>query len=264
MRKSKKLEISKVDSGDFTFNDELFAMSSKKTKPIDPFKGFDIPDPDFSEDMEKDMASMLAYTHDALLWIDKHPPKTNFILDTIHFLIVCFEYRKQRDTFLKDIGVFKYANRHVPYTVFVNLFKIDVVSGKRVDISSWAKAKKEQKPQIAIDLNLDLDLGGFGKPKKQIGEKLKNIRADEKKTAEFLSFGGDTSFWFSVLFETDKQKVNFIKSLDLKPDKVDNFDVVWGADFAKKFYVDLVPCPFSFDIRPDKLDPKFSPFYYEI
>lgn len=94
--------------------------------------------------------------------------------------------------------------------------------------------------------------------KKVIGETLKNIRADEKSTAEYLAWAVDPSFWFCICFNTEEQKKNFQKSLGISTETYAGFDVIWCHDFAKPFHVTLEPCNFKPRIWSGKEDKRFA------
>lgn len=243
MKKGKKFTVSNVDNRDFSFDGIEFDVD--QSKESNPFPGLNIPPVNYTDNQEHDAADELRYVHDVLMWVDKHPPQTGDILDSPVFFTVVFESRSQKDSFLESLGLFKYGNKYFDFKVWCEAFGIDVESGKSVHISHHGK---EEGDTMSFNLDLDLDFSGFGekKPKKEeIGETLKNIKADEKRTADYLAWAVDPSFWFCICFDTEDQKANFQKSLGISTESYAGFDLIWCHDFARPFHTDLEPCDFK-------------------
>ena len=250
MKKGKRFTISKVDNSDFSFNE--FDFLDKK-EPKNPFPGFNIPPVKYTGNQEHDAADELRYVHDSLLWVDKHPPQTDDVLDSPIFITVVFESRKQKIKFLKDIDIYKYGDKYFSYEIFVNAFGLDVENGTTSAITMPHQESKTS----PFDFNSELDFSRFGNSepqKKVVGKTLKNIRADEKRTAEYLAWAVDPSFWFCVCFRTQEQKMNFQKSLNVQSEPYAGFDLIWAHDFFRPFHVELEPCPFKPRVWSEKED----------
>ncbi len=253
MKKGKRFTISNVNTGDFSFGDDQ-GFNFDNAEPSDPFPGFDVPAVKYTGNQESDAADELRYVHDSLQWVDKHPPKTGDILDSPIFLTVVFESRSQLSAFLKDIGMFKYGDKYFSYLDWCNIFGIDTENG-----TSFLPGIEQQQEDNSFSFNLDtsFDFSDFGEKKTQkeeIGETLKNIRNDEKRTADYLAWAVDPSFWFCICFHTEKQKFNFQKSLGIMSERYAGFDLIWGHDFAKPFNMELEPCDFKPRIWSGKED----------
>ncbi len=245
MKKGKHFTISNVNTGDFSFGDEQ-DFNFDPTEPSDPFPGFDVPAVKYTGNQEIDAADELRYVHDSLIWMDKHPPKTGDILDSSIFLTVVFESRSQKTAFLKGIDMFKYGDKYFSFLDWCNVFGIDSQNATPVSIS--LRQQQEEEEAFSFDLDTSFDFSHFGKEKPQkekIGETLKNIRNDEKRTADYLAWAVDPSFWFCICFHTENQKLNFQKSLGIISEHYTGFDLVWGHDFAKPFNIKLEPCDFK-------------------
>lgn len=254
MKKGKHFTISKVDNKDFSFEDFDFL---DKEEPKNPFPGFNIPPVNYTGNQEHDAADELRYVHDSLLWVDKHPPQTNDILDSPIFITVVFESRSQKAKFLKDIGIYKYGDKYFSYEIFINAFGIDVGKGAL----STIKLQQELNESYFDFNSSGLDFSSFGKsepPKEVIGETLKNIKADEKQTAEYLAWTVDPSFWFCICFQTQKQKANFQTSLNVPSEPYAGFDLIWGHDFARPFHIELEPCLFKPRVWNGKEDKRLT------
>lgn len=254
MKKGKRFTISNVNTGDFSL-EENQNFNFDHAESSDPFPGFDIPAVQYTGNQEKDAAAELRYVHDSLQWVDKHPPNTDDILDSPIFLVIVFESRNQQNAFLNDIGMFKYGDKYFSYLDWCNVFKIDTKNAAPVVIDIGQQNQEDD--TLSFDLDLSFDFSDFGekKPqKKEIGDTLKNIRNEEKRTSDYLAWAVDPSFWFCICFRTEDQKENFKKSLGISSEQYAGFDVIWGHDFAKPFHVDLKPCDFKPRIWSGKED----------
>ena len=243
MKKGRRFIISKVSNGDFSL-DEGSAFSLEPSEQPHPFPDFDIPPVNYTGNQEHDAADELRYVHDSLLWADKHPPQTGDVLDSPVFLTVVFESRSQKETFLENIGMYKYGDKYFSFKDWFNAFDIDVKKGIPVSI----RPLQSEEENLSFSAGNDFDFSGFGKkesPAEKVGETLKNIRADEKHTADYLAWAVDPSFWFCICFETEEQKANFQKSLGVLAETYAGFDLIWGHDFAAPFHVELEPCDFK-------------------
>lgn len=233
MKREKHL-VSKIGKGGFSFR-------GKEPTIEEIFEGYPPFTPPYSEDVdpEKDAVLELEHTLSVLKYSDAHPPK----IDTVHgrniYFCICFESRDQLDDFLHKVDLYRLGDKYLTAEDFAEAFGIDLETGKK-DLSQ----KKSGMVFGKTSMNFGTSSLSFQSPKgkKEISEKLKAIRADEKDLAKLMEWRADPEYWLCLAFASEKHKQNLLAALGLELEFGGKY--LWCHDVAKALDVELLPCTF--------------------
>lgn len=241
--------------------------NSKLQKEVKRFRGvFDAIE--YTGDAEKDAAAELDAMRDMLMSCTETPPNTGDIRDSPHGFCVCFEGRSQKNKFLTDIGMMKFADKYMDGYALAEMIGLDMDKGTfdpesgTMNVAGLGSGRKA----LAFGANKmkfgQLDKGKM--PPKEIGEVLTSIRADEKQLAKYMDWVIDAEYWIWLEFWTQDEADKFLAIMGLKADAGWNRPYVWCHDFADKIGIALEPCVFKDRAFSGKEDPKLCSLVKEL
>lgn len=231
MKKGKRL-----DSSDFSFDNRPRTFEQI-------FHGYPSFDPDHGEEKHpsKLVSITLEHIKDICLFSDRHPPDfpASLASRNVYFNIV-FESQDQFQRFISYYGLEKYGVYYIMAEDFAKRIGIDMASGV---INNQDERHKNGK----VVTNFTSSYFNFSHPHKaphkEISEKLKSIREDEKKVANYLDWIGTSGGAITICFKNEKDKANTLKALGLEAEYGGKY--VWCHDVARALGIELLPCEFK-------------------
>lgn len=219
------------------------------------------------EDLETDSETELLHVLKWLKFADEKPPKINSVHGRNIYFTIVFESRDQKNDFLNQCDLFKIGDKYITGEDFAEAFGINLKTGERnekkrksgVSFANIANnagknfnftcdaTKHFQCPEIQF---------GNVKKKKEVGEKLKEIRKSEKETQEFLLWSCDTEYYVCIAFKTEKEKENMLKAVNMSLEFEGKY--LWGPTLAKNLGIEVIPCTFKNVRVESRLDKKIE------
>lgn len=239
--KKEKLLVSKVGKGGFS-------LGKKEVDVAEVFEGYPSFTPPYSEeiDLELDAVLELENARNLLLFSDSHPPKIDTIYGRSIYFCICFESREQKDEFLREVDLYRFGDKYLAGEDFAEAFGIDLETGKR--------NKVQQKSGMAfgktsLSFGSSMNFGSSSlsftstKKKKEVTEKMKQLRASEKELAKLMEWRADPEYWICLAFSCEAHKANLLTALGLELEFGGKY--LWCHDVAQSLDIELLPCEYK-------------------
>lgn len=177
-------------------------------------------------------------------------------VDSRHWFAVVFETRGQKDEFLNKASLFIHGDKYL-----VGKIVTEALGALRA--GKGALASKPKLGGSKLSLGFMSKYGPKEPAKPEISETVRNIREDEKRTAEVLAMTSDAEYWFCICFDTESDLQSFTAAYGLTLETIPSgrFRLIHGDDFiaalnAKGIPMEITPAVFPYRPHPARPDAK--------